>query len=58
MASWLFRTKHTLTADIQEVILGGRLNSVTERLQALAALVCGGPVAFTILCLIRHMGWL
>lgn len=44
--------EHTLTADIQEVILGGRLNSVTERLQALAALVCGGPVAFTILCLI------
>lgn len=44
--------EHTLTADIQEVMLGGRLNSVSETAQALANLVCGGPIAFTILCLI------
>ena len=44
--------EHTLTADIQEVMLGGRLNSISERLQALADLVCGGTLAFTILCLI------
>ena len=44
--------EHTLTADIQEIMLGGRLNSISERLQALADLVCGGPIAFTILCLI------
>jgi len=44
--------EHTLTADIQEVILGGRLTSVTERLQALADLICGGLITFTILSLI------
>lgn len=44
--------EHALTADIQEVMLGGRLNSVSERLQALAALVCGGPIAFTFLFLL------
>ena len=44
--------EHTLTADIQEIMLGGRLNRVSERLRALADLVCGGPIAFTILCLI------
>ncbi|MGI9469334.1 MAG: hypothetical protein ACR2OA_19600, partial [Rubripirellula sp.] len=44
--------EHALTADIQEVMLGGRLNSILDRLQAVATLVYGGPIAFTILCLI------
>lgn len=41
--------EHVLTADIQEVMLGGRLNRISERLQALTMLVCGSPIAFTIL---------
>lgn len=44
--------EHNLTADIQEVMLGGRLHNISDKVQALAGLVCGGPIAFTLLCLI------
>ena len=43
--------EHALTADIQEQIIGGRLSTVSERIQALAALVCHGPWTFNGICL-------
>ena len=48
--------EHALTADIQEDILGGRLTTVSERIQVLAALVCHGPWAFIGICL--AVAWL
>ena len=41
--------EHQLTADIQEVMLGGRLTSVGQRMQAVAELVCGTPWIFAAL---------
>ena len=43
--------EHALTADIQQDILGGRLTTVAQRIQALAALVCHGPWLFIGICL-------
>ena len=48
--------EHALTADLQEDMLGGRLTTISERVQALATLVCRGPLGFIGMCM--TVGWI